>query len=133
MKNSILYRIHPEEKLLQAVEEIDFADFNFKERYDIQEWVESSPGILGEELLIIAKEFSRFDNTRERPDLIALDKQGNIVVIELKRDDSGIGVEWQAIKYASFLSHFKVSEIVDVYINYIEHYQKEDNINEENV
>lgn len=133
MKNSILYRIHPEEKILQAVKEIDFADFDFKERYDIQEWVESSPEILGEELLIIAKEFSRFDKTKERPDLIALDKQGNIVVIELKRDDSGIDVDWQAIKYASYLSHFKDSEIVDVYIKYIKRYKKEDNLNEENV
>lgn len=133
MNNSILYRIHPEEKILQAVKEIDFADFDFKERYDIQEWVESSPDILGEELLIIAKEFSHFDKTKERPDLIALDKKGNIVIIELKRDDSGIGVEWQAIKYASYLSRFKVSEIVDVYIKYIERYKKEDNLNEENV
>lgn len=32
MKNSNLYRIHPEEKILQAVQEIDFADFNFKDR-----------------------------------------------------------------------------------------------------
>lgn len=55
MKNSNLYRIHPDEKILQAVQEIDFAEFNFKERYDIQEWVESMPDVLGEELLIIGK------------------------------------------------------------------------------
>ncbi|MCX6255860.1 MAG: hypothetical protein NTV31_15500 [Bacteroidia bacterium] len=50
MKNSNLYRIHLDKKLLQGVKEIDFSDFKVKERYDIQEWVESNPEILGEEL-----------------------------------------------------------------------------------
>lgn len=131
MKNTNLYRIHSEEKLLQAVKEINFADFNFKERYDIQEWVESTPEVLGEELLIIAKELSYFDSTRERADLVAIDKQGNIVVIELKRDDSGTGVEWQAIKYASYLSKFKVSDIVNIFVNYLEKINNKNEVNEE--
>jgi len=133
MTNSTLYRIHPDEKLLQAVKEIDFSEFNFKERHDIQEWVESTPEILGEELLIIAKELNYFDSTRERPDLIALDKSGNTVIIELKRDDSGTGVEWQAIKYASYLSKFKVSDIIEIYGRYLERYSKLNTINPEEV
>ncbi|MCP4416125.1 MAG: MmcB family DNA repair protein, partial [Chloroflexi bacterium] len=35
-----------------------------------------------------------------RLDLLAVDRQANLVVIELKRDSSGRDVEWQAIKYA---------------------------------
>ncbi len=116
---SSLYRIHPEEKILQGVREVDFADFHFKERFDIQEWINSTPEILGEKLLIISKENSCFEGTNERPDLIALDKDGNIVVIELKRDDSGKGLEWQAIKYASYWSRFKVSDIVNNYREYL--------------
>lgn len=38
----------------------------------------------GEELLIIQKEFDGFDDTRERLDLLALDKDGNLVIIENK-------------------------------------------------
>lgn len=133
MNNSTLYRIHAEQKLLQAVKEIDFSDFNFKERFDIQEWIESTPQILGEELLIIAKELTYFDNTKERPDLIALDKSGNIVIIELKRDDSGTGLEWQAIKYASYLSKFKAKDLVDIYSMYLERYQKEIDISYDEV
>ena len=57
MKNTNLFRVHVENKSLQAIKEINFTDFNFKERYDIQEWVEATPSILGEELLIISKEF----------------------------------------------------------------------------
>jgi len=118
MKSNILYRVITESKSLLAIKEIEFSDFNFKERYDIQEWIESNPSILGEDLLIISKENSFFDNTRERPDLIALDKEGNIVVIELKRDDSGTNLEWQAIKYASYLSRFSLDDIIDMTYNY---------------
>ncbi len=119
MSKSNLYRVHPESKILQSVKEVDFSDFGIKERFDIQEWIESTPEVLGEELLIIAKERSYFKGTRERPDLIALDKAGNVVVIELKRDDSGQNTEWQAIKYASYWSRFKVSDIIEVFNDYL--------------
>ena len=119
MSRSNLYRVHPESKILQSVKEVDFADFGIKERFDIQEWIESTPEILGEELLIIDKEKSYFKGTRERPDLIALDKAGNVVVIELKRDESGENTEWQAIKYASYWSKFKVNDIIEVFADYL--------------
>ncbi|MBA7596077.1 hypothetical protein ES703_03046 [subsurface metagenome] len=119
MSKSNLYRVHPESKILQSVKEVDFSDFGFKERFDIQEWIESTPEVLGEELLIIAKEKSYFEGTRERPDLIALDKAGNVVIIELKRDDSGQNTEWQAIKYASYWSKFKVNDIIEVFADYL--------------
>ena len=114
MKTNNLFRIIEENKSLMSIKEIEFSDFKFKERYDIQEWVESYPAILGEDLLIISKENSFFDDTRERPDLIALDKNGSIVVIELKRDDSGTNLEWQAIKYASYLSRFSLNDIINM-------------------
>jgi hypothetical protein len=56
MSNSDLYRVHLDKKILQSVKEVDFVDFGAKERFDIQEWIETTPEILGEELLIIAKE-----------------------------------------------------------------------------
>lgn len=119
MKNSNLYRIHPESKTLQSVKEINFSDHSFQERYDIQEWLETTPSILGEKLLIIAKEKTYFEGTRERPDLVGIDKDGNIVIIELKRDDSGSDTHWQAIKYTSYWAQFSVPNILSVYANYI--------------
>lgn len=119
MNTSRLYRLHQDTKTLQGVPEIEFSEHNFLERYDIQEWLEGTPEILAEPLLIIAKENSCFDGTRERPDLVALDKNGNLVIIELKRDDSGTTVEWQAIKYASYYSRFKADTIVSLYWEYL--------------
>ena len=40
-------------------------------------------------------------------------------MIELKRDDSGENLEWQAIKYASYWSKFKLDDIVDVFADYL--------------
>lgn len=45
-------------------------------------------------VLVIQKEFDGFSDTRERSDLLALDKDGDLVVIENKLDDSGNDVTW---------------------------------------
>jgi len=131
MSANNLYRILTDQKTLKAVREIEFKDFNFKERYDIQEWVESNPETLGEKLLIISKDLTFFNDTRERPDLIAIDTNGATVIIELKRDDSGLNLEWQAIKYASYLSKFNVTDILNLYGKYLARYHDEPDLDEE--
>ena len=107
-----LFRVERSSLELQAVREVDFSDLGVQERTDIQEWVAENPRVLGEDLLIISKEFSGFDRTRERPDLLAVDSAGRLVVVELKRDDSGTDVHWQAIKYASYLYEASAENIV---------------------
>ena len=107
-----LFKIDSSTRGAEAVAEVEFAKLGFKERRDIQEWVANNPRILGEELLIVGKEFDEFDRTRERADLVAVDRYGKIVVIELKRDDSGADVHWQAIKYASYFSQATPDAIV---------------------
>ena len=97
-----LYRVEPESRQSDRIAEVDFAQLGLRERRDIQEWVAANPGILGDDLLIIGKEFSGFDRTDERLDLLAVDSDGKLVVIELKRDDTGTDAHWQAIKYASY-------------------------------
>ena len=118
MSQKQVFKINESAKSLERLPELDFTEAGFKERYDIQEWVESHPSILGEDLLIIGKEFSGFDKTNERPDLIAIDKKGNLVIIELKRDESGKNTDLQAIKYASYLSNFENEEILNLFLDY---------------
>ena len=107
-----LFRVDPQSRESERIEEVDFRKLGFQERRDIQEWVAANPGILGEDLLIICKEFSGFDRTNERLDLLAVDPYGKLVVIELKRDDTGADAYWQAIKYASYLRRATTEEIV---------------------
>ncbi len=104
--------INGEVRESKRVEEVDFARLGFQERRDIQEWIAADPGILGEDLLIVGKEFGGFDRTNERLDLLAVDVDGRMVVIELKRDDSGTNAHWQAIKYASYLRDASQEAIV---------------------
>ncbi len=104
-----MYKVDIENKKLTPLSPTGFASLGLMERFDIQEWIEKMPSILGEELLVIGKEVIL--SSGKRLDLLCIDKQSNLVVIELKRDDSGITVEWQAIKYASYCSNYLPKEI----------------------
>ena len=112
-----MYKVDIENKKLLKIPSTKFSSLNLKERFDIQEWIEKSPEILGEELLIISKELIL--PSGKRLDLLAIDKKGDLVVIELKRDDSGSNVEWQAIKYTSYCSGFSTDEIIEYYAKYL--------------
>jgi hypothetical protein len=97
-----------------------FSELGFKERAHLQEWIAGNPEALGEKLLIIQKEFSDFSETNERLDLLALDKSGNLVIIENKLDDSGRDVTWQALKYASYSSTLTKEEIRNIFQSYLD-------------
>ena len=99
-----MYRINKSSNNITKLEEREFKDLGFREREHLQEWIAKNPDVLGEELLIIQKEYNGFNDTNERLDLLALDKDGNLVVIENKLDDSGRDVVWQALKYTSYCS-----------------------------
>lgn len=95
-------------------EETDFRSHGLLERQHIEKWVADFPEILGEDLLLITTEYDEFDRTRERLDLLALDRNGELVVVELKRDDSGSSVELQAIKYAAYCSTLAMDDVVQL-------------------
>jgi hypothetical protein len=101
-----------------------FGDLNFTERNHLQEWLANMPEALGEELLVIQKEFDGFDDTRERLDLLALDKDGNLVIIENKLDDTGRDMVWQTLKYASYCSSLSKLQIIEIYQRYLNRYQQ---------
>ena len=113
-----LFRVNPETRESESIAEVEFAQLGFQERRDIQEWIVANPGILGDDLLIIGKEFSGFDRTNERLDLLAIDPDGTLVIIELKRDDTGSDAHWQAIKYASYFRHAQDDSIIRMLASY---------------
>ena len=105
---------------ITAIKPKKFSDLGLKERENLQEWLEHNTEAFGEEFLFIQKEFDGFDDTRERLDLLALDKNGNIVVIENKLDDSGRDVTWQVLKYASYCSSLTKQQIRNIYQEYLD-------------
>ena len=112
-----MYKVDIQNKNLIKLEKTTFFNERLRERYDIQEWVEKKPEIIEENLLIIGKEVPLPSDIRI--DLLAIDKAANLVIIELKRDDSGRNVDWQAIKYASYCSNFTPTEIFRLYAEYL--------------
>lgn len=125
-----MYQIDKKQNQINRLEEKTFSDLGFKERDHLQEWISKDPDCLGEELLIIQKEFSGFEDTRERLDLLALDKQGNLVIIENKLDDSGRDVTWQVLKYASYCSSLSKDDIRTIYQEYLENNGEEKSADE---
>src|SRR3712207_6287417 len=114
-----MYLIDKTRNRIQKLEQKSFSALGFRERQHLQEWLAHNPEALGEELLIIQKEFNGFIDTYERLDLLALDKAGNIVVIENKLDDTGRDVTWQALKYASYCSTLTKDQIRAIYQQYL--------------
>lgn len=114
-----MYKIQRDKNQISALEIKTFSELGFTERKHLQEWLAKLPEALGEELLIIQKEFDGFDDTRERLDLLAIDKDANLVIIENKLDDTGRDVIWQALKYASYCSNLTKNQIADIFYNYL--------------
>ena len=115
-----MYKIDRASNQIQQIKQCTFSELGFRERDHLQEWIAKEPSVLGEELLIIQKEFSGFSDTQERLDLLALDKQGSLVIIENKLDDSGRDVTWQAMKYASYCSSLSKENIRKMYQDYLD-------------
>jgi hypothetical protein len=118
-----MFRVDRSQNRIAKLATRRFADLKLGERQHLQEWLANQPDALGEDLLIIQKEFDGFADTRERLDLLALDTDGQLVVIENKLDDSGRDVAWQALKYAAYVSSLTKAQIVDIYQQYLDRYE----------
>jgi len=85
------------------------------EPYDLEEWIISNPSIVGSDLIIIGKQVT----TKSGPlDLLAIDKSGNTVVIELKRDKLPREALVQAIDYASDIAYWSIDKLSEVCIKF---------------
>lgn len=115
-----MYIINRENNEAHELDKKTFSDLGFSERAHLQEWIDKNPRMLGENLLIIQKEFDGFSETQERLDLLALDEQKRLVVIENKLDTSGRDVVWQALKYVSYCAELSTQDIRDIYQKYLD-------------
>jgi len=95
-----------------------FIGLNIWERQHVEEWVRANPEILGEDLLILSIEFDRFVNSNDRLDVLALDRDGYLVVVELKRDSAAGYADLQALRYAAMVSSMTIEKLIPYYIAY---------------
>lgn len=97
-----LYEMTPD--AFRAISKPSFTDMKVKERGDLQRLLRTQIEILADDLYVLAEEFSDWEDSNRRIDLLAIDKLANLVVIELKRTNDGGHMELQAIRYASMVS-----------------------------
>lgn len=90
-----------------------------RERRDLQRLLRCSLHEILPDVLVIAEEFGEWEESRRRIDLLALDRQANLVVIELKRGDTGAHMELQAVRYAAMVSKMTFEEAAKAFQNYL--------------
>lgn len=84
-------------------------------------WLENSPWAIAQEpLLIIGRQTSAYQEEASTifPDLLGLDKDGNIVVIELKKGRTPREVIAQLLEYAAWANDLSDEKINDIFTHY---------------
>jgi hypothetical protein len=100
---------------LEAVDRTTLTAAQIRERQDLQRVLRQRIDVLGDDLLVVAEEYGLFEDSRRRVDLLALDRKGTLVVIELKRTDDGGHMELQSLRYAAMVSTMTVEHLVNTY------------------
>jgi len=76
---------------------------------NLEDWIVANPEILGERLLIIGRQVL-IPDTKDRLDVLAVDPNGNAVIVELKRGHLKDPVDIQALRYASYISKWRFED-----------------------
>ena len=103
----------------RRVDETSFSDAGLRERQDLQRLLRTQIEIVSPDTLIISEEFSQWEDSNRRIDLLGIDKDSNLVVIELKRTEDGGHMELQSIRYAAMISAMTFDRAVEVYAEYL--------------
>ncbi|MDQ3573317.1 MAG: hypothetical protein M3404_00070 [Actinomycetota bacterium] len=105
-----------------------FAALGMYERADLQRLLRDDISALGEDLLVVAEEFGNWEDARRRIDLLAIDRAGHLVVIELKRTDDGGHMDLQAIRYAAMVSSMDFAAVASAYSTHCAKHRPEDEV-----
>lgn len=66
----------------------------------LEKWIAESPDLVGEPLLLLGRQLADFQEDQDRLDILAIDTDGEIVLIELKVSENFRVTDLQALAYA---------------------------------
>lgn len=108
---------------LSTIDSTSMSKEGRREKEDLETWIKTDPSILGEGILLFGEQVQ----TKSGPlDFLGIDKEGNILVIELKRDKLPRDVLAQAIDYASDVATYTLDKLNEI----CKDYTKEKNLEE---
>jgi hypothetical protein len=80
----------------------------------LEKWLIENPELAGESLLVLGSQLAEFAEDKDRLDVLAVDRQGEIVLLELKVDGAFRLTDLQALAYAAGYSALPTSHFVEV-------------------
>lgn len=108
---------------LSTIDSTSMSKEGRREKEDLETWIKTDPSILGEGILLFGEQVQ----TKSGPvDFLGIDKEGNILVIELKRGKLPRDVLTQAIDYASDVATYTLDKLNEI----CKDYTKEKNLEE---
>lgn len=107
----------------EVIDPVSLPDLNLTERQHLQEWVLKHPDLLGTGVAIVTSEYDKWQTAsgelvQDRLDVLGIDRDGRLVVAELKRDLAPHTVHMQAINYAAMVSRLKPRDVAELWAHW---------------
>ena len=116
----MLYRMSTAKDRFQEIDRTSLGSEGVLERQDLQRIIRDQPDVIEGGLFIVAEEFSNWADSGRSIDLLGIGEDRNLVVVELKRGDTGEHMELQAIRYAAMAANMTLEQIVDAHRHYLQ-------------
>lgn len=112
---------------LTEVKMDSMSNLRIRERQDLQDVLRNNIEAVAPDVLVISEEYTGWQDSKRRIDLLGIDRDGNLVVFELKRTNDGGHMDLQAIRYAAMVSALTFDEIVDLYEQFLKKQERQGN------
>src|ERR1019366_301999 len=83
----------------------------------LEDWIAKDPKILGLKVVLIGRQV--LTDFGGRIDILAIDREGNLTIVELKRDRSPREVVAQILDYASWVNTLSAKDVYNVASEYL--------------
>lgn len=103
----------------EPVDRATFAGEAIRERHDLQPLLRDSIDLLVPGGFVLAEEYTDWIDSKRRIDLLCLDRDATLVVVELKRGETGGFMDLQAIRYAAMVSQMTFERAVNAHESFL--------------
>ena len=99
----------------KKLREVEKSKLNLEER--LEDWIENGVSIISSGLLVIGRQVET--GYGGYIDLLCIDENGDIVIIELKRDKTPREITAQVLDYASWVKNLTADQVQEIARNYL--------------